>query len=50
MALRLLAFKQIYKILGIENVVQANAARYAKKRQHDSIENEIESNLIEKKS
>ena len=39
MALRLLAFKQIYKILGLENVVAAaNAARFAKKRQYESVE------------
>jgi zinc finger RNA-binding protein len=45
MALRLLAFKQIYKILGMEclNMNNYNGAnRQAKKRQHEAAENENE--------
>ena len=48
MALRLQAFKQIYKILGIEciNTASAAASRAPKKRQHTSDENESQSMIF----
>lgn len=42
-ALRLLAFKQIYKILGMESLNAQNASKYAKKRQLEMSEQEAES-------
>lgn len=48
MALRLLAFKQIYKILGMDMIVwQANNGRMAKKRHYQTGENE--SNQVDEK-
>ena len=42
MALRLLAFKQIYKILGMDklDLISNNAFKFPKKRQHPTDENE----------
>lgn len=42
MALRLLAFKQIYKILGMECLNTSYSNKVAKKRQHSSTENECQ--------
>lgn len=48
MALRLLAFKQIYKILGMDMIVyQPNNARMAKKRHYQTGDNE--SNQVDEK-
>jgi hypothetical protein len=42
MALRLLAFKQVFKILGMEPIVyqSQNNSKFAKKRQHEDVGDE----------
>jgi hypothetical protein len=47
MALRLLAFKQIYKILDMENLNKTlNSGRFAKKRQYEGADQDNESNSV----